>query len=240
MVTGAAQGLGATFALALAAEGAKVSLCDVRDPTLAVDAIRAAGGEAIGRITDVSVPEAVAALVNETDKIFGGVHILVNNAALNGSPMPKPLTEITSSEWERTMAVNVGGAFECVKAVVPIMRRQRYGKIINLSSALVFRGNVGMLQYLASKGALVAMTRGLARELGGDGIAVNCIAPGRTLSEAAQAKGADYSAAVVALRAIKREEVPADLVGTLVFLASPDSDFITGQTIVIDGGAVMH
>jgi NAD(P)-dependent dehydrogenase (short-subunit alcohol dehydrogenase family) len=240
IVTGAARGLGATFARALAAEGAKVSLCDVRDPAPVVAAIREAGGEAIGRIADVTDPRAVAALVDETVAAFGGLQILVNNAALDGSPIPKPLTEISSDEWARTMAVNVQGAFECVKAVVPIMRRERYGKIINLSSALVFRGNVGMLHYLASKGAIVAMTRGLARELGEDGIAVNCIAPGRTLSEAAQAKGADYSARVVALRALKREEIPDDLVGTVVFLASADSDFITGQAIVIDGGAVMH
>jgi NAD(P)-dependent dehydrogenase (short-subunit alcohol dehydrogenase family) len=138
------------------------------------------------------------------------------------------------------MAVNVRGAFAFARAVAPIMQAQRYGRIINLSSALFFRGTTGMLQYGASKGAIVGLTRGLARELGAHAITVNAIAPGRTLSEAALAKGGDYSAPLIAMRALKREGYPDDLTGALLFLASRESAFVTGQTLVVDGGAVMH
>jgi NAD(P)-dependent dehydrogenase (short-subunit alcohol dehydrogenase family) len=240
LVTGAAGGLGATFARALAAEGARVCLCDVRDPSPVVEEIRRTGAEALGRVVDVSSSREAEAFVAEIEAQFGALHILVNNAALDGSPRPRPFAEIEDAEWDRTMAVNVRGMLACCRAAVPGMRRRRYGKIINLTSALVFRGAVGMLPYLASKGAILAMTRGLARELGEDGIAVNALAAGRTLSEAAQAKGADYSARIIALRSLKREAYPADLTGALLFLASPESDFVTGQTLVVDGGAVMH
>ena len=239
LVTGAAQGLGAAFARALAAAGAKVAVCDVRDPQPVVEAIRAAGGTALGAIVDITSSAAVGAFVAETVRTFGGVHVLVNNAAYEGSPKPKPILEITSEDWDRTMAVNTRGAFECVKAVLPAMRRQGYGKIVNLTSSLAFRGAVGMLPYVTSKGAVLGMTRALARELGPDNIAVNAIAPGRTMSEAAIAKGSDGGAAV-ARRAMQRDEHPDDLIGTLLFLASPASDFVTGQTIVVDGGDAMH
>ena len=240
LVTGAAQGLGATFARAIAAAGAKVALCDLRDPHDAVAAIREAGGTARGAIVDVTSPESIAAFVADTVAAFGGLHVLVNNAAFEGSPAPRAVLDISSDYWDRTLAVNVRGAFECVKAVVPTMRAQRYGKIVNLTSTLAFRGSSGMLPYIASKGAILGMTRALARELGPDNIAVNAIAPGRTLSEAAIAKGGDGAAAAIARRAMQREEHPDDLTGTLIFLCSPASDFVTGQTIVTDGGDVMH
>lgn len=239
LVTGAAQGLGATFARALAAVGAKVALCDVRDPQAVVDEIRSTGGTALGGIVDITSPAAVAGFVDGLVRTLGGLHVLVNNAAFEGSPKPKPILEITSEDWDRTMAVNARGAFECVKAVLPVMRRQGYGKIVNLTSSLAFRGAVGMLPYVTSKGAVLGMTRALARELGPDNITVNAIAPGRTMSEAAIAKGRDGGAAM-ARRAMARDEHPTDLIGTLIFLASPASDFITGQTIVVDGGDVMH
>src|SRR5262249_22283606 len=140
IVTGAAQGIGATYAKALAAEGARVSLCDLDPPDAAVLAIREAGGEAIAQVCDVSDPKAVAALVQATEGAFGGVHVLVNNAALFGKIALKPFTEIPSEEWDRVMAVNTRGPFECVKAVLPIMRRQGYGKIINIASGTVFKG----------------------------------------------------------------------------------------------------
>jgi NAD(P)-dependent dehydrogenase (short-subunit alcohol dehydrogenase family) len=240
IITGAAQGLGATFARALASEGAHVCICDVRDPSPLVGEIRAAGGQASGRIVDVTDSNAVNAFVAEVDARGSGIQILINNAALNGSPMPKPFTEISDEEWDLTMAVNVRGAFAFARAVAPIMQAQRYGRIINLSSALFFRGTTGMLQYGASKGAIVGLTRGLARELGAHAITVNAIAPGRTLSEAALAKGGDYSAPLIAMRALKREGYPDDLTGALLFLASRESAFVTGQTLVVDGGAVMH
>jgi NAD(P)-dependent dehydrogenase (short-subunit alcohol dehydrogenase family) len=242
IVTGAAQGIGATYARALAAEGARVSVCDLDPPDTVVQAIQAAGGEAIGRICDVSNPEAVSALVRATEQAFGGVQVLVNNAALFGKIARKPFAEIDSDEWDRVMAVNTRGPFECVKAVLPVMRRQRYGKIINIASGTVFKGTPMMLHYVASKGAIVAMTRALARELGEDGICCNALAPGLTLSNTVKGRN-DYSEVRrlnVESRALKREETPDDLVGALLFLASHDSDFMTGQTILVDGGSAMH
>lgn len=242
IVTGSAQGIGAFYARALAAEGAKVSLCDLEAPDTVVKEIRAAGGTAIGRACDVTDAAAVAALVRATDEAFGGVQVLVNNAALFGKIALKSFTEITSEEWDRVMAVNTRGSFECVKAVFAVMQRQGYGKIINIASGTVFKGTPMMAHYVSSKGAVVAMTRALARELGDHGIRINALAPGLTLSEVVKGRN-DYGAlrtANVATRALKREEEPTDLVGALLFLASHDSDFMTGQTMVVDGGSAMH
>ena len=177
-----------------------------------------------------------------TEQAFGGIQVLVNNAALFGKIARKPFAEIDSDEWDRVMAVNTRGPFECVKAVLPVMRRQRYGKIINIASGTVFKGTPMMLHYVASKGAIVAMTRALARELGEDGICCNALAPGLTLSNTVKGRN-DYSEVRrlnVESRALKREETPDDLVGALLFLASHDSDFMTGQTILVDGGSAMH
>jgi len=241
IVTGAAQGIGAVYAKGLAAQGARVSLCDLDPPHATVEAIKRAGGEALGMAADVTSPEAVEAFVRRTENSFGTVHVLVNNAAMFGSITPKPYYEITSQEWDRMMAVNTRGVFECIKAVAPLMRRQHYGKIINISSGTTFKGTPNLLHYVASKGAVIAMTRVLAREMGGDGISVNCIAPGLTMSEAVKGRELGFNAAAtIATRCFKREQVPEDLVGTLVFLASPDSDFMTGQTIVVDGGSALN
>jgi NAD(P)-dependent dehydrogenase (short-subunit alcohol dehydrogenase family) len=242
IVTGAAQGIGAHYARALAAEGAKVSLCDVEPPDAVVKAIADAGGTAMGRICDVTDAKSVAALVRATDEAWGGVQVLVNNAALFGKITQKPLMEIPSEEWDRVMAVNTRGPFECVKAVVPVMRRQGYGKIINVASGTVFKGTPMMLHYVSSKGAVVAMTRAMARELGEHGIRVNAIAPGLTLSEVVKGRN-DYGALRtlnIQSRSLKREEEPEDLTGTVIFLASHDSDFMTGQTMLVDGGSAMH
>ena len=241
IVTGAAQGIGATYAKALAAEGARVTVCDVQDPRGVADEIRAAGGQAISTITDVTAPAAVAAMVKGTIAAYGTVHGLVNNAALFGSLKLQPFMEIDSDEWDKVMAVNTRGVFECVKAVVPIMRAQKYGKIVNIASGTLFKGTPHLLHYVASKGAVVAMTRVMARELGADNILVNCIAPGLTVSPAVRAA---YSVAEIeaikATRALKREEEPEDLTGALIFFVSGESDFITGQTLLVDGGSVMH
>jgi NAD(P)-dependent dehydrogenase (short-subunit alcohol dehydrogenase family) len=241
IVTGAAQGIGATYAKALAAEGARVTLCDLTDPRTVADEIRAAGGQAISMVTDVTSPAAVAAMVKATLDAYGAVHGLVNNAAMFGSLKLQPFMDIESDEWDKVMAVNTRGVFECVKAVVPAMRRQKYGKIINIASGTLFKGTPHLLHYVASKGAVVAMTRVMARELGPDNILVNCIAPGLTLSPAVQAT---YSRADIdankASRALKREEEPEDIIGALIFFASGESDFITGQTLLVDGGSVMH
>lgn len=241
IVTGAAQGIGAVYARALAAEGAMVSLCDLLPADTVVEEIRKAGGDAIATMTDVTDAKAVADLVAKTDKKYGGVHVLVNNAALFGNLTLRPFMEIPSDEWDRVMTVNTRGPFECVKAVVPVMRRQRYGKIINIASGTVLKGTQHLMHYVASKGAVVAMTRVMARELGNDGIAVNCIAPGLTVSEAVkQNHPQEWILANKQTRCFKREEQPEDIAGTVVFLASAESDFITGQLIVVDGGSVLH
>jgi len=240
IVTGAANGLGRTYARALAAEGALLSLCDVADASSLVAELRASGAQAIATICDVSDPAMIANAVRATEEAFGAIHVLVNNAALMGPPA-KPLDEITTAEWDRLMAVNARGPFEFVKAVLPIMRRQGCGKIINISSGMVFKGSPYLLHYVASKGAIVAMTRAMARELGTDGIGVNCIAPGLVPTEGAKAVAQSaVQQMAIDTRSIKREQTPEDLVGALLFFASAESDFVTGQTVVVDGGASMH
>lgn len=240
IVTGAGQGIGKAYALGLAAAGAKLGLLDLFNPAAVADEIRSRGGQAISRAADVTSSAAVTELVAATEREFGSVHVLVNNAAVYTALEKKPLSEISSDEWDRVMAINTRGPFECVKAVLPIMRRQRYGKIINIGSSTVYGSTTNLLHYVSSKGAIVAMTRALARELGEDGICVNCIEPGFTESETALARGKQTRDVVLAGRCFKRAETPEDLVGTVVFLASAESDFITGQTIVVDGGFFMH
>ena len=243
IVTGGARGIGAAFAKSLAGEGAKVVIADVADGAPVAAAIGAQGGTAIFIATDVSSRAAVEAMVETALGRFGRIDILVNNAAILSTIKHKPFVEIDSAEWDALMAVNVRGAFECARAVLPAMRRQGYGKIVNMASGTVFKGAIDMLHYVTSKGALVAMTRSLARELGGDNIMVNAIAPGLIRSEGLAAN-ASFTAAMFdagrTSRALKREQHPADLVGALIFLASPDSDFVTGQTLVVDGGSAMH
>jgi NAD(P)-dependent dehydrogenase (short-subunit alcohol dehydrogenase family) len=180
-------------------------------------------------------------MVAATLERFGRLDILVNNAALFGNVKRKPFEEIESDEWDRMMAVNVRGSFECTKAVAPTMRSQKYGKIVNIASGTVFKGQTMLLHYVTSKGAIVAMTRSLARELGDDGIRVNTLAPGLVMSENVKNNWAPGQVQnTVNTRAIKRELTPEDMCGTLVYLCAPESDFVTGQVLVVDGGAVMH
>jgi len=243
VVTGGAQGIGAAYALALAKEGAKVVIADVADVTRAVDAVRKIGAVALGVACDVSNYEACVAMVDASVKAFGRVDILVNNAALFASIQRKPFEQLSQEEWDNVMAVNVRGPFNTVKAVLPQMKKQKYGKIINVSSATVFSGTPGMLHYVTSKGAVLAFTRALAREVGSHGIIVNGIAPGLTMSEGLLSQRdilEPFAKVAMASRALKREQVPDDLTGTLLYLASPASDFMTGQTITVDGGYVMR
>ncbi len=243
IVTGAAQGIGAHYARALAAAGARVTVCDVADARPVAEAIGAAGGEALPLRTDVADPAAARAMAQETVARFGRIDVLVNNAALFGTLAMKRFDEIDSDEWDLVMRVNVRGPFECAKAVAPVMRAQRSGSIINVASGTAFKGTPMMLHYVTSKGAILAMTRSLARELGDDGVRVNTIAPGLTMSESVAAnpawKGA-VAANNVASRALKREARPDDLTGTLLYLAGDASAFVTGQVVVVDGGSVMH
>ena len=242
VVTGAAQGIGAAFAGGLALEGAKVAIWDVDPGDSVVDQIRSGGGEAVAVIADVSDEASVQAAIAATLVAFGGIDILVNNAALFTQVQRSPVTEISVAEWDRVMAVNIRGSWLCCKHAIPQMREVGGGKIINISSGRALKGKGYFLHYDASKAAILGMTRSLARELGDDNICVNTIAPGSTMSENVL-KRQNWMGGVpdttVQSRAIKRQEVPEDLVGACIFLASSESDFITGQTLVVDGGSAM-
>ena len=243
IVTGAAQGLGATYARALAREGAKVVIAD-RDPGYAVvEKIKAAGGDAIDVPTDVSEELATQSLVAKTVDTYGKLDILINNAAIFTAVERKPFDEIPVDEWDRMHAVNVRGTWLCCKAAVHEMRKQSYGKIVNISTSRIFQGVPFFLHYDATKGAVLAITRSLSKEVGDDGIRVNCIAPGSTMSENVRKRTnwmGSGSAVQLVNRMIKREELPEDLMGAVIFLSSAESDFVTGQTLLIDGGVSTH
>jgi NAD(P)-dependent dehydrogenase (short-subunit alcohol dehydrogenase family) len=242
LVTGAATGIGQAFAKGLAAEGAQVAVCDINPGTTTVEIIKQQGGEAIEVQADVSDEASCNAAIAKTVEAFGRFDILVNNAGLFTSVERKKFDEIPVDEWDQVMAVNVRGIWLMCKAAVPEMRKNGYGKIVNISSGRAFKGSTHFLHYDASKGAVVSITRSLARELGDDNICVNTIAPGSTLSENVAARtnwmggGMDST---IKTRAFKRTEMPEDLVGACVFLSSADSDFMTGQAMVVDGGSMM-
>ncbi len=242
IVTGAGRGIGAEYAKALAAEGAKVTVTDIVDTDNTVNIIHQAGGEAIGVRCDVTKPDDVNAMVAETVAKFGKLDIIVNNAALFADLKQRSFLEIPEEEWDRVMQVNTRGVFTCSKAAVTEMKKNGYGKIVNIASGTVFKGVPMLLHYVSSKGAQIAFTRALAREVGEFGITVNCIAPGLTMSEkvATDEQWMAVKGGNTASRALKREEVPEDLLGAVVFFSSTDSDFITGQTLVVDGGSAMH
>jgi NAD(P)-dependent dehydrogenase (short-subunit alcohol dehydrogenase family) len=239
IVTGAAQGIGRALADGLAREGARIVVADLRG---AEDAAAAYPG-GLGLTVDVASEEDVQRLVDETVGRLGGVDVLVNNAGLYASLAMRPFDQIPLEEWRQVMDVNVASMFLTCRAVVPVMRGRGGGKIVNISSGTPFRGVPFLLHYVTSKGAIVAFTRALAKELGKDGIHVNCVAPGFTMSDGVKQhpevvdKLRDVS---VAARTIQRDQVPEDVVGAVVYLASPAADFVTGQTIVIDGGQYFH
>ena len=239
VVTGAAQGIGRAIADGLAREGARIVVVDLRQAEEAA----AAFPDGVGITADVSSEDDVARTAAEAVDACGGVDVLVNNAGLYASLAMRPFTEIPLEEWRRVMDVNVASMFLTCRALVPLMRERGGGKIVNISSGTPFRGVPFLLHYVTSKGAIVALTRALAKELGADGINVNCVAPGFTMSAGVQAhpevieKLRDVS---VAARTIQRDQLPEDVVGAAVFLCTPAADFITGQTMVIDGGQYFH
>jgi len=242
IVTGGAKGIGAHYARALAAEGAQLMIADIADgKEVAQSLAREHGANSVASaITDVSDEAAVKALVAETMERFGQIDILVNNAALFAPLQETKCTEIDTAVWDRVMAINLRGPFLMVKHVAPQMRARGYGKIINIGSGSIFHGIPWMLHYVTSKGGIVAMTRVQALELGEHGIRVNTLSPGLTMSETLVAENPGHIATardrVVASRSLKRDAHPQDLLGALVFLASADSDFMTGQNVVVDGG----
>jgi NAD(P)-dependent dehydrogenase (short-subunit alcohol dehydrogenase family) len=230
LVTGGAQGIGKAIADGLAVEGATVVIADLDPPE---DGIRA----------DVADEADVRRMVDETIERHGALDVLINNAGLYASLEMRPFTEIPLEEWRQVMDVNVASMFLTCRAAVPAMRERGGGKIVNISSGTPFRGVPFLLHYVTSKGAIVALTRALAKELGKDNIHVNCVAPGFTMSAGVEAhpevveKLRDVS---VAARTIQRDQLPEDVVGAVVFLCTPEADFITGQTMVIDGGQYFH
>ncbi len=243
LVTGAARGIGAAYALALAKEGAKVVVSDILDTARVVEALQKIGAGAIGVTCDVADYDSCERMVAAGMQAFGRIDILVNNAAMFASIRRKPFEQLSTEEWDEVMAINVRGPFNAAKAVLPEMKKHKYGKIINVCSSTVFAGTPGMLHYVTSKGAVLAFTRALAREVAAHGILVNGIAPGLTMSEALVAQRdvlEPFAKVALASRALKREQIPEDLTGTLVYLAGPASDFMTGQTLTVDGGYVMR
>jgi len=245
IITGAAQGIGATFAAGFAKEGATIVIADILDGKEVAEAIEKSGGEAIFVKTDVTKQNECDALAKAASDRFGSIDILINNAAIFGDLVTGPFMEISDEEWRRVMDVNAGGPFRCTKAVFPYMK-DKGGKIVNVSSAIIFEGMPGLPHYVASKGAVMAFTRCMARELGGFNINVNAIAPGFTNSaggdKLAQKTMIDVSLDDIQMpmRSLKRTTYPEDLVGTAVFLASEESRNITGQLIVVDCGLVFH
>ncbi len=243
IVTGGGQGIGLCLSKALAAEGAKVVIADIDEHSgqFAVGQIREQGGQALFVPTDVSSEQSTAVLAAAAVAEFGAIHILINNAALFRNLQLKPIEELPGDEWDRVLAVNLRGPFMTSKAVLPQMKRQQRGKIVNLSSNTVFSGGPGMSHYVASKAGVIGFTRCLAREVGPAGICANVVAPGLTDTEAAQSIiPAERFDDVTRLRSIGRHQTPADLVGAVLFLCSPDSDFITGQVLNVDGGQIFY
>ncbi len=244
IVTGGGNGIGRTYCLRMASEGAKIAVVDIDKEAAdkVARTIQEQGGEAIAIKTDIADPTSTKEMAKKTVDHFGKIDILVNNAAIFGrvSISRVPFWEIGLEEWDRVMSVNIKGAWLCACAVLPHMRSLGRGKIINQSSSVFHLGSGNYAHYVASRGAIIGLTRAMARELGEFKINVNGIAPGSTQSEEnPDQTRLEFFKLPVARRSIKRIEYPEDIVGTLIFLASSDSDFVTGQTIVVDGGSYM-
>ena len=243
LLTGGAKGIGRHYAKKLASEGARLMIADIADgQDLAGEIAREHGANSVASaVADVSDEAAVKKLVADTVDRFGKIDILVNNAALFAPLKEQKVLDIDVALWDRVMAINIRGVFLMTKHVAPHMIAQKYGKIINISSGTVARGIPNFSHYVTSKGAVTAFTRSISRELGEYNICVNSLAPGFTLSDSVIDENPNHlahsQAPSLVRRAIKRDEYPEDLLGTLIFLASADSDFITGQTIAVDGGA---
>jgi 3-oxoacyl-[acyl-carrier protein] reductase len=245
IVTGGAHGIGLAYCEGLAAEGARVVVADIdgQGAEAVAASLGESGHDALAVATDVSQPESTDTMARLTMERFGRIDGLINNAAIYQRPAVTrgPFEEIPVDEWDRLMGVNLRGVFLCCRAVVPHMKEQGRGKIVNISSGTVFNGSTQMLHYVTSKAGVIGLTRSLARELGDYNINVNAIAPGLTVSmdDDDEDKLLRFETRMQA-RSLKRLEGPQDLVGAVLFLCSTDSDFMTGQTMVVDGGAQMH
>ena len=243
IVTGGSQGIGLAIARDLATRGLRVMIADQNHAETSAATLRDEGLDVRGYAVDVSQPDEVNALVKETEAIFGAVDVLVNNAGIYSSLKPVDFESLTVADWRRVLDVNVIGLFLCCQAVMPAFRRAGQGSIVNISSGVAFKGNPLMAHYVASKGAVISLTRALATECGAHKVRVNSVAPGFTLSDGVQqnptlvdgVKGPSLKGRVLA-----RDMLADDLVGAVAFFAGPESAFITGQTLVVDGGAYFH
>ena len=240
IVTGAATGIGQAFAIGCAAQGANVVVADMNaaDETLA--AIDTAGGRAIAVRVDVADDASTRAMAEAALKRFGRIDGLINNAAYFREVKLTPFEELDPVQWERIVAVNVKGVWQCCKAVMPAMRERKCGAIVNIASVVAVAGQAGYLHYVATKGAVLAMTKGLAKECGPFGVRVNVIAPGFVITDATKNRPVAWQQSFLKARAISREQKPEDLVGTALYLMSDLAGFVSGQTIVVDGGHIMY
>ncbi len=243
IITGAGQGIGAAYARKFCEEGAKVAIADINQQKseALVKEITAKGYEALAVMTDVSDEASTQGLVRSIMEKYGRIDILVNNAAIFSTIKTKPMEEIDLDEWDGLMRVNLRGLFLCCKAILPQMKSQKQGKIINVSSATVFMGKPDYIHYVTSKAGVIGFTRALAREVGDWNIQVNCLTPGYTETEIPRGTTTpEQKKAIIGHQCIKRIGTPEDLLGIMVFLASDESDFMSGQTVNVDGGDNLH
>jgi NAD(P)-dependent dehydrogenase (short-subunit alcohol dehydrogenase family) len=243
IVTGAARGIGRVYAQALAKEGASVVVSDIlaEGANDTASEIQKSGGRATAVIGDISKESDTNRIADETFKKFGRIDGLVNNAARNTDLKWEPFYEIKVEDWDKVMAVNLRGTWLCIKSVFPFMKKQGSGKIVNIASGTFFLGTPGFAHYISSKAGVIGLTRALSKELGQHNITINAIAPGLTVTEVnTSVFTPEYLGQVRKMKALQRDQFPEDLVGTVVFLLSSDSDFMTGQTLLVDGGRHMH
>ena len=241
VITGSARGIGKVLARGVAAQGAKVVVSDVLDGESAAEEIRNAGGDAMFVGADVSNRRETEALAKATRDAYDRIDGLVNNAAVHSELKYIPFDRIEEEEWDRVFAVNVKGAWLMTRAVYPFMKEQGAGKIVNIGSGTPFKGMPKMYHYVVSKGAVMTLTRVMARTLGQDGICVNCVSPSLTRSDSVVAfrgeeRMREEEAALIPTRAIPRSEVPEDLIGAVAFFLSDGASFITGQNLPVNGG----
>ena len=240
IVTGAATGIGQAFAVGVAAQGANVVVADINAVDETIAAVQAAGGQALAVRVDVADNDSAQAMASAALQRFGRIDGLVNNAAYFREIMLTPFEEIDPAQWDRIFAVNVKGIWQCCKAVMPAMREQKSGAIVNIASVVAVAGQPGYLHYVATKGAVLSMTKGLAKECGAHNVRVNVIAPGFVITDATRNRPIEWQQSFLKARAIGREQRPDDLVGTALYLLSDLASFVSGQTIVVDGGHIMY
>ncbi len=240
IITGAATGIGQAFALACSAHGAHVVVADMGPAEQTMDLLHRAGAQALYVRADVSDDTSTQAMAEAAMERFGRIDGLINNAAYFREVKLTDFEAIDPAQWDRIFAVNVKGVWNCCKAVMPAMRAQGSGAIVNIASVVAVAGQPGYLHYVATKGAVLSMTKGLAKEVGQHGVRVNCIAPGFVITDATKNRPIEWQQSFLKARAIGREQRPDDLVGTAVYMLSDLSGFVSGQTLVVDGGHIMY